>query len=692
MRIISAILMCMAGMQCLSQEAEVQETVTQAIEQVASVEDDREPEDDGQSQWLDRHLRQKLDLNGADPDMMGEMLALTALQVRHFEQYRRLRGPFIDLMELQAVPGWDAETIRRVLPYVKLAADQHILPVLKERLLKGEHMVMLRSGRQWADGHGLKDSVVPSLGYSGDPVKLMMRYNYRFRNLLQWGVTVEKDPGEVLFRSGRGGGFDFSSWHLSLRDLKFIRALVVGDYQVSLGQGLIRWQGMAFRKTSESMLVLRQGQALRPYNGTDENRFQRGVGLQLHRRSWEGLLFLSFDRMDANITGDSLSAAGRRVSSFQTSGYHRTLSELDDKDALLQRTVGGSLRFRGSGLRISLNGIGYGFSLPLQKAPDPHNLYAIARRRWSNFSMDYGCTVRNVHFFGEAAVDQRGSKAFLNGLMASLHPSVDVSIVHRHIDPAYRALQANAFTEGSEPANERGIYAGITIRPVPSWRINGHIDLYRFPWITYRADRPSGGYSTMWHAVYKPHKKTEVSIRWQYESKEMNQQAFGANMYALTPGIRSGLRMQLSMHFGTDILLRARAEYSRHRLGLAREDGSLFLTDLLYKPMGKPFSVIARLAYFDTEGYGARIYAYENDVLFQHAVSTLFETGARCYVVFSRKVGRQWRVSCKYARTVFAENAGRTEFRMQGIWSFSDVRPAALVRRNASAFAPPRGL
>jgi hypothetical protein len=172
----------------------------------------------------------------------------------------------------------------------------------------------------------------------------------------------------------------------------------------------------------------------------------------------------------------------------------------------------------------------------------------------------------------------------------------------------------------------------------------------------------------------------------------MNQQAFGANMYALTPGIRSGLRMQLSMHFGTDILLRARAEYSRHRLGLAREDGSLFLTDLLYKPMGKPFSVIARLAYFDTEGYGARIYAYENDVLFQNAVSTLFETGARCYVVFSRKVGRQWRVSCKYARTVFAENAGRTEFRMQGIWSFSDVRPAALVRRNASAFAPPRGL
>ena len=70
MRIISAILMCMAGMQCLSQEAEVQETVTQAIEQVASVEDDREPEDDGQSQWLDRHLRQKLDLNGADPDMI----------------------------------------------------------------------------------------------------------------------------------------------------------------------------------------------------------------------------------------------------------------------------------------------------------------------------------------------------------------------------------------------------------------------------------------------------------------------------------------------------------------------------------------------------------------------------------------------------------------------------------------------
>lgn len=692
MRVVSTILLCMAGMHCLSQEAEVQETAMQAIEQVTSVGDDREPEDDSQSQWLDRHLRQKLDLNNADPDMMGEMLGLTALQVRHFEQYRRLRGPFIDLMELQAVPGWDVETIRRVLPYMKLATDQQIMPVLKERLGKGEHMVLLRSGRVWADDHGRDDSVSSSPVYSGDPVKLMMRYNYRFRNLLQWGVTAEKDPGEVLYRSGRGGGFDFLSGHLSLRDLKLIRALVVGDYQVSLGQGLIRWQGMAFRKTAESMLVLRQGHALRPYNGADENRFQRGVGLQLYRRSWEGLLFLSFDRMDANIVRDSLSLAGSRVSSFQTSGYHRTLSELEDKDALLQRTIGGSLRFRGRSLRISVNGIGYGFSLPLQKAPDPHNLFAIAGRRWSNFSMDYGLTVRNMHFFGEAALDQRGSTAFLNGLMSSLHPSVDVSIVHRHIDPAYRALQANAFTEGSEPANERGLYAGITVRPLPSWRINGHIDLYRFPWITYRADRPSGGYGTMLHAVYKPHKKTEVSIRWQYESKEMNLQASGANMYELKPAIRAGLRMQLSMHLGSDILLRTRAEYSWYRFGLAREAGSLFLTDLLYKPMGKAFSVIARLAYFDTEGYGSRIYAYENDVLFHNAVSTLFETGARFYMVFSRKLGRQWRVSCKYSRTVFAEDSRRTEFRLQGIWSFSDLRPAVSVRRNASAVALLPGL
>jgi hypothetical protein len=73
--------------------------------------------------------------------------------------------------------------------------------------------------------------------------------------------------------------------------------------------------------------------------------------------------------------------------------------------------------------------------------------------------------------------------AFVNGLLISVDPSIDISIVHRHISEEYQSINGNAFTENTYPTNERGLFTGISIRPSNEWRFDAYVDIFKFPWL-----------------------------------------------------------------------------------------------------------------------------------------------------------------------------------------------------------------
>src|SRR5690625_6233347 len=69
----------------------------------------------------------------------------------------------------------------------------------------------------------------------GSAVRYYQRIRYR-SNHLSLNLTQEKDPGEPL--SGLAG-FDFNSLHFAVEDAGNLQMLVVGDYSLAFGQGLI---------------------------------------------------------------------------------------------------------------------------------------------------------------------------------------------------------------------------------------------------------------------------------------------------------------------------------------------------------------------------------------------------------------------------------------------------------------------
>ena len=281
---------------------------------------------------------------------------------------------------------------------------------------------------------------------------------------MQYGITGDKDSGEQFFKGKQKSGFDFYSFHLFAAKIRSIQALAIGDFTINMGQGLIQWQSLGFKKSADVLGIKRQSSILKPYNSAGEFYFHRGAGVTIKKGKIETTAFGSVRKLSAHLLPDTLNNEDV-VSSFLVSGYHRTASELRDRNNLSQYAFGGNITYKANRWHISINDIHYYFSLPVQKRDEPYNLFAIQGKSWYNMSTDYSFTWRNIHFFGEGAIDKNFHSAFVNGLLMSVDSRVDLCFLQRVINRAYQAINGNAFTENSSPTNETGWYTGISVRP-----------------------------------------------------------------------------------------------------------------------------------------------------------------------------------------------------------------------------------
>ena len=634
---------------CLGQD--IPPSTEQQLENLTDA-DQAETEDDSYLQQLEQFRTNPLNLNTADINELRELRILTDLQIANFISYRRLFGKFISIYELQAIPTWDVHTLRKLLAFITVASPVSLKDDLAFRFKEGGHSLLFRFTQIIEKQKGF-DRSTPGTKYLGGPQRLFLRYRYTYKNLLQFGFAGDKDAGEQFLRGAQNKGFDFYTYHLFVRKIGIIQALALGDFTVNMGQGLIQWQSLAFKKSVDVMGVKRQSAILRPYNSAGEFNFNRGIGITIKKENIEATAFASIRQLSANFVTDTINYEDY-ISSFLMSGYHRTPAENADKNSLRQISFGGNIKYTGNRWQIGINGIQYNFSFPIQKRDEPYNLFAISGKTWYNLSVDYSYTYKNLHFFGEAAADKNFNKAFLNGLLISVDSRVDVSLVQRTIAKNYQAVNGNAFAENVYPTNENGIYAGITIRPAAAWRLDGYGDIYKFPWLKYQVDAPSSGRDFLAQLTYTPTKQIEIYTRFRNESRQINQPDNNTVYNYLVTVPKQNWRIQTSYKINPTIAIRNRIEmiwYNKKEEN--KETGFLAFADIIYKPMMKPFSGVLRLQYFETEGYNSRLYAYENDVLYSYSIPVFYDKGYRYYCTLNYDVSKKISLWLRWAQTIY---------------------------------------
>lgn len=637
MRWCIVVMSCMLGGAVFAQQPLPQEQ-EQQVENLAEREV-LEVDDDAYLQELEHFRKRKINLNRATTGELERLQLLNALQVQALLQYRMLLGPLIHLYELQAVPHWDVSTIQNVLPYVSVEDEKPIAQQLAARL-HGDGMLLLRLSQSFPRSPDFDDTT--AAGYAGSPQKILVRYRYNYKNVLQWGVLADKDAGEPLFTKKQPTGFDFYSAHLFVRNLGLIQSLAVGDFAVNLGQGLVQWQSMGFRKSTEITAIKRQSAVLRPYSSAGEYNFHRGLGVTMGKKRLSLTVFASRRKLDANLGVD---AAGNAViTSFLTGGLHRTSKEIEKRNNVRQLAGGVNLRYKGNSWQVGASSVAYHFSNAVQKREEPYNYYALAGRRLANFSLDYDCTLRNLHLFGELAAGPGLQKGLIQGLLVSLDRRVDASLVVRHLESGFQSLYATAFTESSAPGNESGLFLGLSARPVAGVKVDLYADVFRFPWLRYRVDGPSAGREFLVQLTYRPDKRVELVSRLRLENKQFNDMQEVNNTINLNqflPNRLYDLRFISKLNWRLHTVWQASASVRLHqrvemvwydRGGPAAEMGYLIYNDVTWQPVNQAFDLGSRVQLFETDGFNSRIYAFENDVPSSYTVSAIHQKGWRYYV------------------------------------------------------------
>jgi hypothetical protein len=446
---------------------------------------------------------------------------------------------------------------------------------------------------------------------------------------------MEKDAGESWLT--RGHLPDHLAGYVSVHDLGLIEHLVVGDFEVNFGQGLVQWQGMAFRKGANTMEVMRSGPVFRAHRGADENRFHRGLAVGLHRRSWNGYFYLGLDRLDAHHDVDSNGLMF--YTSFQTSGLHRTASEIRDRHSLPDFAYGGRIAFSTHGLWLGLNLSGHRLGGSFRGSGDPYTLYAFSGHRALNLSIDHHLRAGPIHLYGEWALDREGHTALTEGLLCSPGPGIDLVVQARAFSVAYRSLWESPFADGSRANNEIGVYAGLEWRPSGQWRVNAYVDRYRFPWLRFGVDEPSDGRDALVRVGWKPEKSMEVYGQFSWESRP--QDLPGTDPFLLHSGRVNRFRARLHADYAANrfLALRFRMEYCGLQ-GLGNGRGFMGFVDLAWKNYSQLTKIMCRVLFVDTDGYGSRIYGYEGQGFGVYAIPAHFGQGAQWSVQAVRRLSR----------------------------------------------------
>ena len=567
-------------------------------------------------------------------------------------EYIKNYGEFLSIYELPLVFGFTEQFVKLIEPFITITSSEN--RTFRKPTPRVRHEIILRSQRVIEEQAGYSEK--EGTKYIGDPYKIYARYRVKQEGKFSAGITTEKDAGEYIFNDTLGTQLDFYSAHVNLENVGFAERIIVGDYNMNFGQGLVLWTGFSSGKSSYTTDINRYATKITPYISAAENQFFRGVGTTLELgKKFNASIFFSHKKVDGNIEGvDSIISNKSIFSSFQTSGYHNTTSLLEDKDAVAENLFGINLESIFECGIIGLTGISHNFNAYFLKEEKPYNAVHFQGDGYRAGSIYYRFRKKKVVFFGENALNNSKDFALLNGVDYFIHPQLSLSVLHRYFEPGYFSLYSNSFSESGKPQNENGTYLGIKFYPTTKITLNSYFDMYKFPWLRYQVDAPSGGRDFFAEIIYSISSNTKLSVRYKNECKSKNTSATSDSKTAiLTNETVNKMRVHFDYNPTECISLRSRVEFLNYSLGGENEDGILMYQDIHFHPVEKPFSVQLRFAFFNTEGYKSRICAYENDLLYTFNIPAYFNEGIRFYINLRYKLSKKISLYIKYAQSNF---------------------------------------
>ncbi len=467
--------------------------------------------------------------------------------------------------------------------------------------------------------------------YLGSPVVSYQRMKINQGENISGGLLVEKDAGERKFN-------DYNNYFIRIQNLGFIKSVVIGDYVIEAGQGLVMWRGYDFTKGANIKAgSIRKGRDLMPHLSADGVGFLRGFATHLNWRRFNGLIFYSSKNLSASV--DSLG----NVTSFY-SGYYRTNSEIAKRENLNEKVFGARAAYDLYGdFKFGLTWVTSSYSKQIKAAGN--NLF-------SNYGFDYTLKMNRISLYGEIASNSKMDLSGISVLAISPNAFVDVVALYRNYSPNYFNRFANPFGESFGGSNEEGFFIGLELKLFRGIKLIGYSDKFVFP-KSKELNFSKRGNEYFTQFDYKINKNLFVTLRYKNKSSDdfqKNLDEMNREIKIIDQTVRSNYRINVDYDLSKFVRLRWRFEYRTVKSNITKviEIGRMLFQDLSIKSK-KRWTLNFRISYFKSDSYYSGISQYENDLRGVLSIPVLYGQGIKWYVLLKYQIINSFDLSLKYS-------------------------------------------
>ena len=584
-----------------------------------------------------------LNLNDLDKEKLRELPFLNDIQIMDLILYTESHKPLLSTGELMAIRSLDYWT-RRLLQLFCYAGElPKPSPTLSDAIRFSNNDLMLRTDiplyTKMGFAHYGKETLAksPNKIYRGSQPYYSLRYTFSTLNKVEAGIQMEKDVGE--------SGIDYFSAYALVKNMGIIDRLVVGNYRLSFGLGLVTNSSSSFGKLMMLSSLGRMDRGIRKHSSMMESGYFSGVATTVNLlKNLHLTAFYSNQKTDGTFNADSSG-----ISSLKTDGLHRTLLEKSKKGNIRKQDFGGSLSWQWNQLKIGANVSHSHFSVPLAPKHDTdasfYRRYNATGTDFTNYSLSYSYLSRLFRLHGETASGSGGGVATLNSLQTEWRGNT-FTFIQRYYGAKYVSINGKTFSENAQPQNELGFFLGWKRYLSRSTLLQAYFDYMHFPWMKYGVSQASNAFDVLAQLQHQFNDEHSLSVRYRMKSKQKDLTFTGATAKEtykeLGFNTTHSLRIQYQANLSESIQLKTlllgsmvsnKADGNRFGFGVGESLNWKFSTPWIHLKSiyqtNKGGKMSINLTYFHTDDYESRIYAYEPSLLYTFGMHSFYYEGIR---------------------------------------------------------------
>ena len=681
-------------------------------------------------------------INEATLSDLTDIPFITEKQGAEILRYRRMYGDIVSLAELALIPSLDSPR-QRILQMLFFAApsgkqneletllSDSIVKVLRDSI-KNSYEAKGRNVRTVSEKHSLFFSIgIPTYKrqgyrdstYLGNPYSHTLRYNFNSSHL-QAALTAAQDAGEEFFLGTNRKGWDFYTGYIRLKNYGCLKNAVIGHYQVSMGMGLVMNNYWRLSRSSLLSTPPKAVTAVRGHGSRQSSNYLQGaaatLAFPLGSKEWQLTVtpFFAIQQVDAILTPSGA------IQSIQTTGYHRTPTEVSRRNNSSQTVVGGSLGVSSKAFSISYNIVHaiYPDSLTPRKS-ELYRYYYPSGKSFTTMSLAYSFKNKRWNFCGETAVskatekqkntssgnstDSSGSNseggitiATANSVRYNINTHWKAFMLYRYYSYTFSSLFANSFGDMSNAQNESGLYLGAATTAIPRLTLSAYVDAAYHPWARYRFTTPSRSFDANLLASYRRGSLSTI-MRYRYREQQRTASASffpafntvnGASQHNLSLTLKySNGRWSASSQAQCTVVPQQKGSSDSSNedsnantsASVSNHGNSVGFASLLGGGYSaRKISLWLSAAYFNTRDYDSRLYLTDRTLSFGQLSSMVYDHGFRAALLVEYSPSERIKASAScsslhyFSKSTISSgpqlinSSSQTDIRMQISYSF----------------------